>query len=521
MSNPKTKLELTRVGKHTDFQLEPRILIEKPELSNNPSGSENILIHWDNLLALKALEQEFSGKVKCIYIDPPYNTGNAFEHYEDGIEHSIRLTLMRQRLVLLSNLLSEDWVIRVTLDDNEFAYCKVMMDEVFGRDNFLWTTIWQHSLQSKWYPGKFSLHHNYNLCYRKSPKFQIFSLQRTDEHNKNYSNPDNDPRWLRRSWDVRNSLVRKNLMYDITTPSGKIISYPEKGRRFSKETFQKELDEWKIIFSKDETRIIRKIYLADQDGRVPETIWFANEVWTTREANSEIKELFPNDIFWTPKPELLIHRILEVSSKPWDLVLDSFLGSGTTCAVAHKMWRKWIGIELWDHAYTHAKVRMDKVIEWEQGGISKLVEWKWWGGYKFYELWPSVLIKDQYDNYIINPEFDSNMLIQSLCKIENFTYKAYIDTTKHGYSTEKDFIHVTTRHITQEIINDIVNDTLKNGETLLIVAKTFAHDLTLPDTIQIKKIPPEILGKCSYDKSDYNLPVTAQEIDDQDTEDLE
>lgn len=185
------------------------------------------------------------------------------------------------------------------------------------------------------------------------------------------------------------------------------------------------------------------------------------------------------------------------------------------------MWRRWIGIELGDHAYTHAKVRMDKVIEWEQGGISKLVEWRGWGGYKFYELWPSVLIKDQYENYIINPEFDSNMLIQSLCKIENFTYKAYIDTTKHGYSTEKDFIHVTTRHITQEIINDIVNDTLKNGETLLIVAKTFAHDLTLPDTIQIKKIPPEILGKCSYDKSDYDLPVTAQVIDDQDAEDFE
>jgi len=215
------------------------------------------------------------------------------------------------------------------------------------------------------------------------------------------------------------------------------------------------------------------------------------------------------------KPERLIMRILKLCTKPWDIVLDSFLWSWTTCSVAHKMWRKWIGIELGEHAYTHCKARIDKVIDGEQWGISKAVNRQggWW--YKFYELWPSVLIQDSYWNYIINPEFNSADLIQSLCKIENFTYKAYLDNIKHGYSTEKDFIHVTTRHITQDILNDIVNNSLKQWETILVVAKTFASDLELPECIQIKKIPPEILGKCEYNKNDYSLPVTDTVVEDE------
>lgn len=298
--NKKQKLELTWIGKGEEPKLEPRILIENPEYSYGDPDSENMLIHGDNLLALKALEQDYAGKVKCIYIDPPYNTGNAFEHYDDGVEHSLWLNLMKPRLDILRNLLSNDGSIWITLDDNEAHYFKVMCDEIFGRNNFVGTTVWQHSLQSKGYPGKFSVHHNYTFCYRKSDRFFLNSLERKDEHNKNYSNPDNDPKGPWRSGDVRNSLVRKNLMYDITSPSGKIIKHPPKGWRFSKETFEKELSEGKIFFSKDEDRIIRKIYLVDQDGRVPETIWFANEVGTTREANAENKSLTPENPFGTP-----------------------------------------------------------------------------------------------------------------------------------------------------------------------------------------------------------------------------
>ena len=231
----------------------------------------NRLIFGDNLFALKALEQEFTGKIKCIYIDPPYNTGSAFEHYDDGIEHSLWLSLMRDRLEVIRGLLAVDGSLWITIDDNEGHYLKVLCDEVFGRANFVGTVVWNHSVQSKGYTGKLSVHHNYILVYRKTEQFTLRDLPRTEEHNVNYSNPDNGPRGLWRSGDVRNALIRPNLMYDIKTPCGNVIKHPPKGWRFSKETFERELAEGKIVFSKDEKRIIRKIYLADQEGRVPET----------------------------------------------------------------------------------------------------------------------------------------------------------------------------------------------------------------------------------------------------------
>ena len=344
----KQKLELTWIGKHKRPKLEARILLEDTEKSyhakvrSESAAFDNRLIFGNNLLSLKALEQEFTGKVKCVFIDPPYNTGSAFAHYDDGLEHSIWLGLMRDRLEIIKRLLAEDGSLWITIDDNEAHYLKVLCDEVFGRSNFLASSIWNHSVQGKGYSGKFSVHHNYILIYQKTSLFSLKDLPRQDEHNINYSNPDNDPRGAWRSGDVRNSLVRPNLMYDIKTPCGKIIKHPPKGWRFSKETFEKELREGKIKFSDDETRIIRKIYLSDQDGRVPETIWFAKEVGTTREANSEVKEFIDNDSFDTPKPERLIERVLMLATNPGDLVLDSFAGSGTTGAVAHKMGRRWI-----------------------------------------------------------------------------------------------------------------------------------------------------------------------------------
>lgn len=514
-TKPNQRLELTWIGKGEEPNLEPRILMEAPEYSYGDPNSGNILIHGDNLLALKALEQEFTGKVKCIYIDPPYNTGNAFEHYDDGLEHSIWLNLMSQRIKILKNLLSQDGSIWITLDDNEAHYCKVMCDEIFGRNQFLGTTIWQHSLQSKGYPGKFSVHHNYTLCYKKSDKFQLNSLERTEEHNINYSNPDNDPKGPWRSGDVRNSLIRKNLMYDIQTPSGKTIKHPPKGWRFSKETFLKELDEGKINFSDDETRIIRKIYLADQDGRVPETIWFGKEVGTTRDANKQIKELFADDTFGTPKPEELIQRILILASNENDLVLDSFLGSGTTAAVAHKMNRRWIGIELGEHAKTHCFPRLKQVVDGEQGGISKALDWKGGGGFKFYTLAPSLLNQDAYGNWIISKDYDAQMLAAAMAKHEGFTYCPDEHTFwKQGISSEQDYIFTTTQYLTRDLLNAIAEDLLPE-ESLLICCTQFEPGLehAFPN-INLRKIPSLLLHRCEFKQdSDYSFNIVNSPLD--------
>jgi adenine-specific DNA-methyltransferase len=509
MAKQLQKLELTWIGKGKDPQLEPRILIEDPNKSYGDPYAENMLISGDNLLALRALEQSYSGKIKCIYIDPPYNTGHAFEHYDDGIEHSLWLNLMKPRLEILKNLLSDNGSLWVTLDDNEAHYFKVMCDEIFGRSNFVGTTIWQHSLQSKGYPGKFSIHHNYTFCYKKSDRFILNSLDRTEEHNKNYSNPDNDPRGLWRSGDVRNSLVRKNLMYDIKTPSGKTIKHPPKGWRFSKETFEKELEEGKIFFSEDETRIIRKIYLDDQDGRVPETIWFATEVGTTREANAENKILSPDDPFGTPKPERLLERILMLASNENDLVLDSFLGSGTTAAVAHKMKRKWIGIELGEHSTTHCLPRLRKVVSGkDKGGISEAVNWKGGGGFKFYTLAPSLIQKDKYGNDIINPTYNANMLAAAMAKQEGFRYLPHESTYwKQGNSTEKDYIFTTTQFITVEMLDRLAEE-MQPNESLLVCCKGFSAACKSRHlNITIKKIPQMLFGRCEFGKDDYSFNI--------------
>lgn len=515
MSKPKTKLELTRPWKYKDYKLEPRVLIEKPDLGYGDPKSGNILIHGDNLLALKALEQEFSGQVKCIYIDPPYNTGNAFEHYDDGLEHSEWLNLMKPRLELLRNLLSDDGSIWISIDAYESHYLKILCDEIFWRQNFVEELIWQRSYAPINLKKTFSRNHDTILVYAKDyTSLSLNQLVRSEIANDRFSNPDNDPRWSWSSWPIQAWPRSESRVYEIITPSGrKVLPPSEYCWRVTQDKFQEMIKDNRIWFWErgDNVPRIKRFLSEVKDWIVPMSLRLRDEVWDNQEWKKEIKDLFVDDIFATPKPERLIQRIIHLWSNPWDLVLDSFFWSWTTWAVAHKMGRRWIGIELGDHAYSHCKVRMDKVIDWEQWGISKLVNRQWWGGYKFYELWPSVMVQDAYGNYIINPEFNSSELIQSICKIENFTYKAYLDNIKHGYSTEKDFIHVTTRHITQDIINDIVENSLKDWETMLLVAKTFASDLSLPDSIQMKKIPPEILGKCEYGKNNYSLPVTEQQ----------
>lgn len=509
------KLELTWVGKEKRPQLEPRILIEDADKSYHAAKRvsdadifDNVLIHGDNLLALKAIEAEYAGRVKCVFIDPPYNTGSAFAHYDDGLEHSIWLGLMRNRLEIIRRLMSDDGSLWITIDDNEAHYLKVLCDEVFGRSNFLGTAIWQHSVQAKGYSGKFSVGHNYVLSYRKSESFTLRDLPRTDEHNINYRNPDNDPRGPWRAGDVRNALVRKNLMYDITTPSGHVIRHPPKGWRFSRETFEKELAVGKISFSADETRIIRKIYLADQEGRVPETVWLSTEVGTTREANSEVRAVIDAELFDTPKPERLIQRVLQLATGPGDLVLDSFAGSGTTGAVAHKMGRRWIMVELGDHCKTHIIPRLQKVIEGtDQGGISTAVGWKGGGGFRYYELAPSLLQKDKWGREVISKDYNAEMLTQALCKLEGFAYAPSPDVYwQQGQSSEADFLYVTTQTLGPNELAALSED-VGDGRSLLILCAAFRANPDNWPNLTVRKIPNHIRTRCEWGHDDYSLNV--------------
>ena len=313
------------------------VLTEDADLFIDHGGQMNVLLEGDNLAALKLLEKTHRGNIDLIFIDPPYNTRNGDFGYDDSrvdltdtFRHSKWVSFMSERLLVARRLLKNDGVIFIAIDDNEQAALKLLCDQLFGEENFLASIIWQHSIQPKGYSGTFSVHHNYILCYQKTAQFVLNSLPRTDEDNKAYANPDNDPRGKWRSGDVRNALYRPNLIYDIISPSGNVIKPCANGWRWSKETVEEKIKSGEIIFSKDETRIIRKIYLDTLEGRTPETIWFGKDVGTTRSAMSEIKEIFGSSAFGTPKPTSLIERTLRLISRTDATVLDFFAGSGTT-----------------------------------------------------------------------------------------------------------------------------------------------------------------------------------------------
>jgi adenine-specific DNA-methyltransferase len=509
MTSINQKLELSWLGKGEDLNLEPRLLLLQPEHCVGSPEADNMLIHGDNLLALKALEQHYAGKVKCIYIDPPYNTGNAFEHYDDMQEHSLWLNLMFHRLVLLKNLLHTEGSIWVTLDDNEVHYCKVMMDEIFGRANFIGNVVWQHSIQGKNDSKTFSLHHNHILVYSKTNNFQIGRVPRQEKHNIAYSNPDNDPKGFWRSGDVRSPNYRENLMYDVKTPSGKIIKAPDKGWRWSKELLHQKIEIKEIIFSKNEEKLIRKIYLDGQDDRVAETIWFGEDVGTTREANKHIKDIFIEDVFGTPKPERLIERVLTLATKEGDLVLDSFLGSGTTAAVAHKMGRKWIGIELGEHAYTHCLPRLRKVVEGsDQGGISKAVDWKGGGGFKVYKLAESLLERDEKGMLHINPDFTNEMVAEAVAKIEGYTYNPTPALYwQQGEGLDKSYLYVTKIFISRAWLDQLAEQ-VPEDVSLMVCCPAYTEGCDRAyKHIKLKKIPQAFQDAYDFDKGDYSLQV--------------
>ena len=522
----KQKLELTWIGKEQQPRLEPRILLADPTKSyhakfrvSDQDIFDNRLIFGDNLLALKALEQEFAGKVKCIFIDPPYNTGSAFEHYDDGIEHSLWLTMMRDRVVLLHKLLADDGSLWITIDDNEAHYLKVLCDEIFGRNNFVANVVWQKRLQPDM-RASLGAGHDHILVVAKNIslfKKTLKLLEQTDEQINRYKNPDNDPRgpWI--SADYMAKGFRPNQMYEIITPAGKTYA-PRTGScwRNVESVFLELVQDNRIWFGKDGSSVPRKkTYLSEIEGMAAWSWWPNAEVGHNQEAKRESIVLFgAENAFETPKPERLLRRIIHLSTAPGDLVLDSFAGSGTAGAVAHKMGRRWIMIELGEHCHTHIIPRLQKVVDGsDQGGVSNAVNWKGGGGFRYYSLAPSLLQKDKYGNWVISKEYNAEMMAEAMCKHEGFHYAP--DEAiywKQGQSTETDFVYTTTQPVTKALVDSIA-DQLGERETLLICCTSFHTNADEYPQITVKKIPHAVLARCEFGHDDYSLQIKELEYE--------
>ena len=531
----KGKLELTWVGKYDEEKpVEPRILLEDTEKSYGDPDSENMLIHGDNLIALQALQQDFVGKIKCIYIDPPYNTGSAFEYYDDDVEHSIWLSLMRKRLLLLHSLLEDDGFLCCHIDDSESHYLKVVLDEIFGRSNYLTSLYIRVRYPDKTLKSDMDFHKEIEqvLVYRKSseatPNFDydevgydkfIYAIEELGtgkeitlggkkvtvfEKNeyKIIKKPDGDEYGLKEIW-----------------ATGTILDGNSSGRFFR--------DYLNGRYEEDGYGVLYKVYGIGDDrydyryftgpkrqgatkGKyyqgVPIDKLEAEKIERKKPIGGfyDLAGSFGNcrheggvEFRSGKKPEALIEMIIRYFSNRNDWVLDSFLGSGSTTATAHKMNRRWIGIEMGDHAYTLCKVRMDNVINGDKTGISQKVNWRGGGGYHFYELAPSLLVKnDKLPIYQINPTYTFNMLCEAICKIEGFKYKP--QDVFHGHSSEKRFIHVTTEFVNAEYVRSL-SQHLDEGQSLLIYATKIQSDMMLPDNSEVKKIPKDLLDKCNFE----------------------
>jgi len=516
----KQKLELTWIGKDKQPVLEPRILIEDPEKSYGDKTAENMLIFGDNLLALKALEQDFAGKIKCGCIDPPYNTGNAFKHYDDGLEHSEWLKMIKPRIDLYHRLLRNDGTLWICIDDDESHYLKVLCDEVFGRKNFVANVIWEKKYSpqndAKWLSDS----HDHILVYAKNKEiWRPNLLPRTTEMNARYKNPDNDHRGPWKAADFSVKTYSASYDYPITTPSGRVVNPPESRCWVtSKKRFEELINDNRIWFGKTGNNVpARKKFLSEvKGGSVSKTIWNRTEVGDNQEAKKEIKTFNSNDVFGTPKPERLIQRILTLATNENDWVLDSFLGSGTTAAVAHKMNRRWIGIELGEHCHTHCLPRLKKVADGtDQGGTSKAVNWKGGGGFKYYYLAPSLLKADKHGNWIIDERYNPDMLAAAMAKHEGFRYAPDPEIYwKQGQSTEKDHIFTTTQFVTIELLDKIYEE-MQPDENLLICCKSFSKACeTRHVSITVKKIPNMLLGKCEFGREDYSYSIINMPADD-------
>lgn len=520
------KLELTWVGKYEERKIEPRILVEDKSKSYGDPNSENMLIHGDNLLALKALEQDYAGRIKCIYIDPPYNTGSRIDAdgkeigYEDGLEHSDWLAMMYERLKLLYSLLDDDGSIWISIDEKESHYLKIICDEIFGRKNYI--------IQVTIKRGSVSGHKAINptpvqicdllLVYAKNKEAWIYRpVYRKRDYDKAYNlfldNIEEDyHNW--RIIPLKDAMAQKKMSIDEM-----ISQYPSQVVRFAQPDYKSVGQETRDLIDLSKKNP-QTFYLQKRDGHPDIYLYNGNRLLFYKDKLRVIDgkmvtaELVTN--LWEDmnyqgiaseggvtfqkgkKPEAQIKRIFEMATQEGDYVLDSFLGSGTTIAVAQKMHRKWIGIELGPHCYSHCKKRIDGVIDGEQSGISKAVNWQGGGGYKFYELAPSLLVPNERIPSIkqVNPEYTFEQLCEAICKIEGFKYK--LEGKMHGYSSEKRFIHIAKDFVNGEYVNSILS-TLDEDESVLIYGTKIQSGLRLPSNVEVKKIPKDLLDKCTFE----------------------
>lgn len=530
------KLELTWVGKCDDKIVEPRILMEDVDKSYGDPSSENMLIHGDNLIALKALQQDFAGRIKCIYIDPPFNTGQAFENYDDNLEISIWLNLMHKRIELLHELLSDDGTMFVHIDDSYLPYVTLLLDEIFGRQNRLYLITFKQGAatghkainpgcvtttnyivmvaknKSLWKPNKvYTKKNTRDVRYTKYitnikdpfSNWKIISLIEAYANAEGLTLAD-ARKQVKGNPELLDKFVLNNAESVIRTARPDIKSVGKEIQEIIKESMldqssiyylhrEKNPDMYfikgeRILFYKDKLRVI--------DGELTSaepltTLW---DDILSNNLHNEGGVSFPKG----KKPEHLIKRVLELATDEQDWFLDSFLGSGTSIAVAHKMNRKYIGIEMGEQVYTHCKKRMDALIKNEDNsGITKAVNWQGGGGYHFYELAPSLLVKnDKLPIYQINPSYNFEMICEAICKIEGFRYKP--QDVFHGRSSEKRFIHITTEFINAGYIKSL-SARLAEGQSLLIYGTKIQSSMVLPDNIEVKKIPKDLLGKCDFE----------------------
>ncbi len=566
MSN-KQKLELTWIGKDVRPKLEPRVLVEDVALSYHAKERvtdrdifDNRLIFGDNLLALKALDQEFRGQVQFVYIDPPFNTGQAFEHYEDNVEHSLWLSLMMLRLEALYDLLSERGSLFVHLDQEEVNYLKVALDQLFGRSNFLGQIAYERSgVSGIGQGGAFVVNtHEYILCYAKDKsKFVAIDnrgaapLEEKDMRRYNRIMVAAGPREEVGRF-VAPSTGEPVVIYRHRDPQLKTISlrsfndrrpeieatYVEHLPRIFRTTSVQAENEFQTrvlefckdgLFSADylvsrgkyEGKQVTSYYLNGQvfawlaetaevqDGAVVKTnklsdFWPHGEIPKADLANEGGVEFRRGK-----KPEALLKRLIGLTTKPGDLVLDSFAGSGTTGAVAHKMGRRWIMVELGEHCHTHIIPRMKHIVDNnDSSGISKAVGWNGGGGFRYFKLAPSLLEKDKYGQWVVNKKFNTAMLAEAVCKLEGFKYEPSDDPYwQHGRSTERDFIYITTHTMTAEMLNAL-SEEVGPERTLLVVCAAFTpKSLDRWPNLTVKKIPKTVLHKCEWGHDDYSLEI--------------
>lgn len=564
MSRKKTRLELTWIGKEERPKLEPRILLEDPEKSYHASVRrpgdifDNMLIHGDNLLALKALEADFAGQVKCIYIDPPFNTGQAFEHYDDGLEHSVWLSLMHERLQILHRLLRPDGVLMVHLDQEEVHYLKVMLDEMFYRPNFLGQVAYERSgVSGLGQGGSFLVNtHEYILCYAKERSaFQlkddrgavpleqkvmkrynrimvsqgerqqvdefiapstgepvrIFKHEGYEVETISLRNFEKRKEEIETAYAVnfdsifRNTSVQKensfqNRILGLCGPGLFSADYlVSRGRSKGERTLALYLDGQVFAWLKDSAEL--------RDGQVVKTNRLS-DFWAHGDLpKADLANEGGVDFRRGKKPETLLRRLITLVTDAGDLVLDSFAGSGSTGAVAHKLGRRWIMVELGDHCHTHVVPRLRSVIDGtDTSGITKAARWKGGGGFRYYSLAPSLLQKDEYGNWIINKDYNAAMLAEALCKVEGFRYDPSPEVYwQQGRSTETDYIFVTTQTMTADMLQKL-SDEVGPDRSLLVMCKAFRSKREWSN-LTVKKIPKAVLAKCEWGHDDYSLEI--------------